>query len=483
MESKTYLVRPDTPFDGQYPLSSCDLQVPPVFTSKVLIYSTDNEQLSLSSPKAQGLISRLQDSLKSFLRQPGPGILAYPQLLGQVVRPVDGGEPHIAVKESSAIHFNVVHRPDIKFDSLHHNGRFAVDAINLSDFKVELDLTQSPDSSRNCVIHLTFIDGGFVLLVQVAHQITDASGFAGLIRHWLQRARDGLSADAQSGDSPEAIHDKFRLCQDNIEGVTDGLQRLEVAFKNASAGMKPLASMKSTTRIAKNFWVSAQKLEELRASLQGESPKLPTAFQSIAVLLWRCIVRTRLTPETDLASTESKGFFVTNMRQRLNPPLPNEFFGNSATWVFTGLPISALLDNEKRIVPINDVQKVLQQDTNELNLLLTNQFISRQMKAGVYPPMNLMGYDVLFNSWEHFYPDMKDLDVGLGNFCAMRRMTESITPSLVLILPSYGRRLDGPDDKFKYGYPGGIEVQVHLFSDQMELLQKDPEWLQFATTD
>lgn len=482
MESKSYLIRPDTPFEGKYPLSSCDLQVPPVFTSKVLIYSTDDEQLSPSSQEAQSLVSRLQDSLKSFLRQPGPGILAYPQLLGQVVRPGDGGDPHIAVNASSAIHFNVAHRPDIKFDSLHRNGRFAVEAINLTDFKVEVDLTKSPNISRNCVIHLTFIDGGFVLLVQVAHQITDASGFAGLIRHWLQRARGGLSADIKPGENPEAIHDKSRLCQDNIEGVTDGLQRLEVAFKNASAGMKPLASMKSTIRVAKNFWISAQRLEELRASLQGELSKRPTAFQSIAVLLWRCIVRTRLTPETDLASTESKGFFVTNMRQRLNPPLPNDFFGNSATWVFTGLPISALLNDEKRTVPIEEVQKIFQQDTNELNLLLTNQFISRQMKSGVYPPMNLMGYDVLFNSWEHFYPDMKDLDVGLGAFCAMRRMTESITPSLVLILPSYGRRGHDSDDKFKYGYPGGIEAQVHLFSDQMDLLQKDPEWLQYATT-
>jgi hypothetical protein len=115
----------------------------------VLIYSTNVEQLSPSSPEAHSLVSRLQDSLKSFLRQLGPGILAYPQLLYQVVRPGDEGQPHIAVKKSSAIHFNVAHRPDIKFDSLHHNGRFAVEAINLADFKVELALTNSPDSSRN----------------------------------------------------------------------------------------------------------------------------------------------------------------------------------------------------------------------------------------------------------------------------------------------------------------------------------------------
>lgn len=481
MESKTYLVRPDTPFEGQYPLSSCDLQVPPVFTCKGLIYSTDDQQLSPSSPEAQSLVSRLQDSLKSFLRQPGPGVLAYPQLLGQVVRPVDGGPPHIAVKKSSAIHFNVVHRPDIKFNSLHHNGRFSVEAISPVDFRVELDrasLTKSPDSSQNFAVQLTFIDGGFVLFVQVAHQITDAYGFAGLIRHWFQRARDGLSADLQFGDNPQAIHDKSRLCEENIEGVTDGIQKLEVAYKNASAGMKPLTGMKSTTRVAKVFWVSAQRLDELRASLQGELPKRPTTFQSIAVLLWRCILRTRLRPETDLASTASKGFFVTNMRQRLVPPLPNDFFGNSATWVFTSLPISAVLD-EKHTVPINEVQQVLKHDTTELNLLLTNQLISRQMREGNYPPMNLMGHDVLFNSWEHFYSDIRDVDVGLGTFCAMRRLTESITPSLVLILPSYGRRLNGSDDK--YGYPGGVEVQVHLFSDQMELLQNDPEWLHYAT--
>ncbi|QKX57904.1 uncharacterized protein TRUGW13939_05024 [Talaromyces rugulosus] len=486
MVTKTYTVGPHNPFEAQYPLSSCDLQVPPVFTCKAFIYST-NGNLSASSPEAQGLVSRLQDSLVSFLQPISPGVLAYPQILGQIVKPVDGGRPCIAVKKSFSIQFKVVEMPDIEFSSLHHNGRFSVDAINIAGFRDGLDrasLMNLPEVSHNFTFQLTFINGGFVLLAQVAHQITDASGFAGFIRHWFQRARDGSSTYSQVESNPQvslAMHDKSRLCQEDIQGDTDALRKLELAYKDVPTVKRPVA-IGNGERVAKIFWVSAQSLKDLRTTLQAESANQPTSFQAVVALLWRCIIRTRLTPENNTPSTMSKGFLVTNMSQRLSPPLPKDFFGNSATWVFAEIPQSALLEEKRHASAINAIQKTLQEDTTELSLQLANQFISRQMQVGVYPPMDLTGNDVLFNSWEHFYPDLVDLDIGLGSFCTMRRLTDSIVPSLVLILPSYGRRSHGPEDKNPCQYPGGIEVQVHLFANQMELLQKDPEWLHYAST-
>lgn len=486
MASKTYKVGPKNPFEAEYPLSSCDLQVPPVFTCKAFIYST-NGHISASSPEAQGLVLRLQDSLVYFLQPASPGVLAYPQILGQIAKPVDGGRPHIVVKKSFSIQFKVVDRPDIEFSSLHRDGRFAVEAIKIADFRDGLDrasLVNLPDASHNFTFQLTFINGGFVLLAQVAHQITAASGFAGFIQHWFQRARDGPPSHSQVESNPQvslAMHDKSRLCQEDIQGNTDGLRKLEVAYKNSTTVKNPVA-IGNGEKVAKIFWVSAQSLKDLRTTLQEGSTKLPTTFQAVVALLWRCIIRTRLTPENNSPSTMSKGFLVTNMSQRLSPPLPKDFFGNSATWVFAELSQSVLLEESKHASAINTIQKTLQEDTTELSLQLTNQFISRQMQVGVYPPMDLTGNDVLFNSWEHFYPDLADLNLGLGSFCAMRRLTDSIVPSLVLILPSYGRRLHGPEDKNPRQYPGGIEVQVHLFANQMELLQKDPEWLQYAST-
>ncbi|CRG83698.1 hypothetical protein PISL3812_01053 [Talaromyces islandicus] len=483
MTSKTYTVGPNIPFEGKYPLSSCDLQVPPVFTCKAFIYSA-NGHLSASSPEAQGLISRLQDSLVSFLQPPSPGVLAYPQILGQIVKPVDGARPYIAVKKSFSIQFKVAHKPDIEFSSLHHDGRFAVEAINIADFKDGLDrasLVNLPDVSHNFNFQLTFINGGFVLLAQVAHQITDASGFAGFIRHWFQRVRDGPPTHSQVENNPQVfldMHDKSRLCLEDIQGNTKALRKLELAYKDVPAVRKPVA-IGNGERVTKIFWVSAQNLKDLRTTMQVESTKPPSAFQAVVTLLWRCITRTRLTPENNSPSSMSRGFLVINMSQRLSPPLPKDFFGNSATWIFADLPQSALLEG-KSTSAINAIQKTLQEDTEELSLQLTNQFISRRMQAGVFPPMDLTGNDVLFNSWEHFYPDLTDLDIGLGNFCAMRRLTDSIVPSLVLILPSYGRRYQ--EDANPCQYPGGIEVQIHLFASQMELLQKDPEWLHYART-
>lgn len=211
MESKMYIVRPDTPFEANYPLSSCDLQIPPRFIRKAFVYATDKESNDVSSRKTQDLICRLQDSLKSFLGQPSRGQFMYPQLLGRVVQSGDGGLPYVAVKQSSYIQFNVVYRPDIDFESLHPDRHFPVEAIRRTDFAIGLDrsdMLKMPDGAPNFAVQLTFIRGGFVLVSQVFHRITDGYGYAGFIRRWFQRARTGLTIEHGPGGAGHSRQDR-----------------------------------------------------------------------------------------------------------------------------------------------------------------------------------------------------------------------------------------------------------------------------------
>ncbi|KAH8881792.1 hypothetical protein GQ53DRAFT_886720 [Thozetella sp. PMI_491] len=484
MEQRIHLIRPDIPFEAQYPLSTCDTQLPVRFVRQAFLYASDQD--TFSSSEAQDLVSRLQDSLKSFLRQPEPGVLGYPQLLGRIVQPADDTSPCITVKKSSAIHFNVVHKPEIEFSSFHTEQGFPEYRTNISDFRIGLernDMLESPEGPHNFAVQITFVRGGFVLLIQASHQMTDGYGLAGFIKHWFRRTRSGSNAGYGPDMDPfstMAMHDKSELSRENIEGETAGLRKLEDVYSTVATTSNPFMGTGKT--VSQIFWVSPHMLEELRAMMQAYSPKPPTIFQCIVVLLWRCIVRTRLTSASDAAAQRSKVVLVTNMRGRLEPSLPADYFGNAATGLFVHLPISNVAEADGTSTAISAVQQVLQDDTSDLNLRLTNQLIGRQLKnLGISIPVNLLGHDLIFNSWEHLFPDVSDLDIGLGDFCRMRYLMDSpITPSYVMVLPTYGMRKQGSDGGHPGRYPGGIEVQVNLLSPQMERLLQDQEWLQYA---
>lgn len=84
---------------------------------------------------------------------------------------------------------------------------------------------------------------------------------------------------------------------------------------------------------------------------------------------------------------------------------------------------------------------------------------------------------MIFNSWEHLYPSLDAVEVGAGKFCIMRNLSP-ITPSFVLVMPSYGMRQTASSGD---QYPRGIELKVHILRHQMERPEKDSEWLRYVS--
>lgn len=486
MESQIYLIRPDSPFDAEYPLSRCDHQLPVRFIRKAFVYSTDGD-ISSTSPEGQDLISRLQSGLKSLIQELNPDTVTYPQLLGRVTKLADGGPLRVKVEKSSTIQLNVVHRPDITFESLHRNGNFPIEKISHEDFGVGLsrdDLLKWPSGPPNLAIQLTFIRGGFVLLLAVNHQICDAYGFAGMVKHLFRKLRlESLSGSVHENGSKStlAIHDKTIL--DKVpEGkeTTHGVQRLQALYDESLPSKQWLPT--SSNAVSKIFWIPPHKVEELRAVVQGGTSTPTTLYESILVILWRCIMRARLVPETENSSRWSKVIMIMDMRRRLEPPLPTDFFGNAVSGVFSLQPLSNFKEKDFVSKAIKEVQETKRLDGTGLNLQLSSFLVGDHLKRlGIGPPVDLLGYDVLFNSWEHLYSSPEDLDIGLGGFCALRFLMDTpVSPSYVFTLPSYGKRLVSPEGGPSGQYPGGMELQVNLLEDQMRLLEKDEEWLKYA---
>lgn len=215
--------------------------------------------------------------------------------------------------------------------------------------------------------------------------------------------------------------------------------------------------------------------------MHAYTPNRPTIFESVVVLTWLCLARAQTTADIDTASEMSTAFLAINIRRRLVPLLPIDYFGNAATGVFGRLPLSTLLSAESATATtIETIQTVLKEDTTDLNLRLISKLVSRKLQSGVQIPANLLGHDIFFNSWEHLYPNLDDMDLGVGDFCTMRWVMDSLVPSYALILPSYGKRQKPSGQAHPYEYPGGIELNLSLLQYQMEKLEVDKEWSRYA---
>ncbi|EED19310.1 conserved hypothetical protein [Talaromyces stipitatus ATCC 10500] len=487
MGSTTYLIHADPSFEGVYQLSPADLQIPARGIRQAFVYSTEKET-PLDETKARRLIASLQESLKTLLKpfdKEQIGSITYPQLLGRVVRP-DGKPPYIAVEKSSNIPFKVAYRLDIDFESLSPEQHFPADAIPKTDFATGLDDIQFL-SQHNCAVQLTFINGGFVLVFQIHHIITDAYGYVGFMRQWLQRTKvlmaDGPYEDGVSSTVTSNIHDKTELLKDFDESLYGpdelrGLSKWKTLYKEAPAAKTNPFSGNGDVQ-SKIFRFSNESLETLRAEMHTYTENRPTIFESVMALTWQCLARARTAPETSVESTTSSGFFSADMRQRLVPPLATDFFGNAVTAVLARLPLSSLLDPTNIATVIRAIQDTLRKDATDPNLRSINKYIFSQLRVGKIPPNDLLERDVFFNSWEHLYPSLDIMDIGVGRFRTLRYLMDSpITPSYVLIMPSYGLRQKSTlADSGQY--PGGIELNVQLLRHQMEKLEEDEEWARY----
>ncbi|KAJ9224984.1 hypothetical protein DTO027B5_2444 [Paecilomyces variotii] len=499
MEVKKHLVRPDAPFEATCPLSPADVQIPLRYIRKVFVYSLDQSDQGFNSAEAiDNLASRLKDSLKTFLRPLSEDVFAFPQLLGRVVEP-ENAHPYVLVDKSSAIRFTVVSRQDISFEDLQPEKRFPDHAWWIDYFATGLNLSEmgkAPNAPESFVVQLTSIRGGIVLTAQVSHRITDGYGFAGFIRRWFSRARaaSGIQIHEQDLDKSLAlaIHDRGRLTWD-IDMAKAGtamasVKKWEAHYAesaNATAGNSLIGTDNVETKI---FWMSNEKLEELRKLIGEYTTSQPTAFEAIVAFAWRCLSRVRSESNahslTKTRSNISASMFGVDSRRRLNPQLPVEYFGNATALIVARLPVSILSSAQPSAIHsvIAEVQNTLRNDTTDPNLRQVIQHVAENLKLGKNIPLDLPGYDFIFNSWEHLYSSGDELDLGIGTFRAVRYLMDApITPSYLLILPSFGQRKRTPKTRhYSARYAGGLELKLNLPRYQMEKLENSQEWTHYV---
>ncbi|KAG5542107.1 hypothetical protein RHGRI_021839 [Rhododendron griersonianum] len=81
---------------------------------------------------------------------------------------------------------------------------------------------------------------------------------------------------------------------------------------------------------ARIFHFSSESVAELKRKANSECKTVDiSSFQAVSALIWRCVTRVRSVPRDQ----ETSCSMAANNRTRMDPPLPDEYFGNSVQLV------------------------------------------------------------------------------------------------------------------------------------------------------
>ncbi|XP_020202794.1 uncharacterized acetyltransferase At3g50280 [Cajanus cajan] len=204
------------------------------------------------------------------------------------------------------------------------------------------------------------------------------------------------------------------------------------------------------------FHFTAESIAKLKskANMESSTTKI-SSFQSLAAHVWRCITRARRVPYTERTTC----LLVANNRTRMEPPLPQEYFGNCVQSVKAGATAEELDQHDLgwaawkfHMAVTNHNDKTIKQAAKEwLQSPVVYQTGERYDQ-----------YTLLFTSSPKF--NMYGNEFGMGK--------------AVAVLSGSAFKFDGKVTSYQ-GYEGGgsIDLEVCLLPETMHMLESDNEFM------
>ncbi|KAK7410046.1 hypothetical protein VNO78_00525 [Psophocarpus tetragonolobus] len=205
------------------------------------------------------------------------------------------------------------------------------------------------------------------------------------------------------------------------------------------------------------FHFSAESIAKLKAKANKEyNTTQISSFQSLSALVWRCITRARRLPYGRKTSCK----LSTNNRTRMEPALPQEYFGNSIHTLSAGTATSGeLLGNnlgwaawKLHLAVVNHDDRAVLQSLKEW---LESPLIY-QLGRYFDPYCVMMGSSPRFNMYGN--------EFGMGKAIAVRS--------------GYANKFDGKVTTYpSHEGGGGIDLEVCLSPIVMSALESDQEFV------
>ncbi|KAL1344208.1 hypothetical protein HN51_018079 [Arachis hypogaea] len=204
------------------------------------------------------------------------------------------------------------------------------------------------------------------------------------------------------------------------------------------------------------FHFSAESIAKLKAKANQESNTTKiSSFQSLSALVWRCITRARRLPHDRKTSCK----LAMNNRSRMEPPLPQEYFGNVLHAVSAAMTAGELLEHDLGWAAWKIHLAVVNHNNG-----VTLEFLKEWLKSPVIyqharffePDSVMMGSSPRFNMYGN--------EFGMGK--------------AVAVLSGYANKFDGKVTSYPGREGGGsVDLEMCLLPDSMCALESDQEFM------
>lgn len=180
-----------------------------------------------------------------------------------------------------------------------------------------------------------------------------------------------------------------------------------------------------------------------------------SSLQALSALIWRCVIRVRGLPKDDASRCNTS----VNIRSRLEPPLPPNYYGNCIQTVGAVTTAGELLENDLGWAAAQLTEAIAKHDDKAaretLMKWLQNPSIY-QFRHLVNPGLVMFGSSPRFNMYGN--------EFGLGK--------------AVAVLSGHDNKFDGKGTLYQGRQGGGsIDVDLCLYPHTMSALEKDDELL------
>ncbi|KAG5385748.1 hypothetical protein IGI04_037218 [Brassica rapa subsp. trilocularis] len=301
-------------------------------------------------------------------------------------------------------------------------------------------------------VQVTEMKDGVFLGYYYNHMVADGVSMWNFLHTWSMICSSGSS----SGQQPLVLKRWF------LEGVS---YPIHIPVSEAEKPPPPSRELSSVPVTQDRvFHLTKKNISDLKAkanSQVGSSDKNISSLQAVSAHMWRSIIRhSGLTGEGE---THCK--VVVDLRQRVNPPLEKDCFGNMVYITPATTTVEELLGRGLGWAALQ-ISKLVSSQTNENCKAFAEDWVSnvRNLKTGVGSRM--AGDTVLVSSSPRF--DVYRNDFGWGKPVAVRAGPgNSISGKLVLF--------PGIDE-------GSFDIQATLWCDVLVSLLADVEFLEHVTT-
>lgn len=195
------------------------------------------------------------------------------------------------------------------------------------EFVPKIDYTQPMEEIPLLIVQLTkLFQHGVVIGISFCHVLGDGLAAIGFINSWAKLCRNETLLDQEmSPFLDRTVLDSSTLPRFNHPG----LMPLPLLFNTTDTVAE--TKMKTTASVLK---LTAEQVEKLKKTANNNNEVLRfSTYEVVATHVWRCACKAR--GLDDVQPTVIR--LVGDIRNRINPPLPQNYFGNALVVALTPL--------------------------------------------------------------------------------------------------------------------------------------------------